>query len=451
MYLQEILEVALGMVFLWLILSVTAMTLQEWIGSVFAWRARALKRSIRRMLTTKELTNRFYSHSLITSLSQTETSTSSKAKVRLPSYIPADKFASTVFDIVTQTAKETTPLTSFTLDVNDQLSSIKSREQRKLAKEGWTMLLETAKQVAASGLSQAAVDSLKVQLQAYREKYPEVQPVIDEAMPGVDAFYQKYVERQTVSDQSTANANLSMRLFRLGLAIIEGKAPKFKETVSALLASADVYGLEGEKAVTKVHSSLESWFNDAMDRLSGSYKRRAQFVSFALGLMLAATLNVDSIYVATSLWREPTLRQAIIVQAQTYVEANPQLADATTAVSTSDPLESIPEIQQLLRSVNLPFGWTTEVVDTAGKQCTLVPYKSTQMWGITAQNELGQSVCKRFSNLPLSLNSWLIKLLGFFITSLATAQGAPFWFDILKKLVNIRSTGSTPAEQSAVG
>ena len=32
------------------------------------------------------------------------------------------------------------------------------------------------------------------------------------------------------------------------------------------------------------------------------------------------------------------------------------------------------------------------------------------------------------------------------VTALATMQGAPFWFDILKKIVNIRGTGPSPAE-----
>jgi hypothetical protein len=234
--------------------------------------------------------------------------------------------------------------------------------------------------------------------------------------------------------------------------VIERKAPKFKDTVTALLRSADVYGLQGERAVAKVHTCIESWFNDAMDRLSGSYKRRAQFVSFVLGFMLALVLNVDSINVATSLWREPTLRQAIIVQVQYYVQQNPQLSEQmTTEGSTSDPLQSLPEIRQLLQSINIPFGWTTAIIDTEGKQCVLIPYKSNQTWGIAGRNELGAPVCKRFDNFPVDLSGWFGKLLGLIITAAATAQGAPFWFDILKRIINVRSSGPNPSEQTPVG
>jgi hypothetical protein len=35
--------------------------------------------------------------------------------------------------------------------------------------------------------------------------------------------------------------------------------------------------------------------------------------------------------------------------------------------------------------------------------------------------------------------------MGCVITAAAAAQGAPFWFDILAKLVNVRSSGMRPA------
>ena len=48
--LDAILEVPIGMVFVWLVLSVAAMQFQEWIGSAFAWRAQFLEKAIRNML-----------------------------------------------------------------------------------------------------------------------------------------------------------------------------------------------------------------------------------------------------------------------------------------------------------------------------------------------------------------------------------------------------------------
>jgi hypothetical protein len=449
MYLQEILEVVIGLVFMWLVLSIAAMSIQEWIGNVFAWRAKALKKSIRGMLTSAALTKEFYAHPLIVSLSP---SGKNRKKPRLPSYIPPNKFASALFDIVTQAGTEVSPLKNLTSQIDDQLAAVQNPEQRKLAKEDWAAILETAKQVAASGVGQAAVDSLRMQVQAYGEKYPEIQSTLDLEMPHVDAFYQKFLEQQKAAVTSSPNTDLAMRQFRLGLLVIEGNAPKFKDTLAALLRDAEVYILQGEQAVAVVRVSIETWFNDAMDRLSGSYKRKAQLASFVIGFVLALILNVDSINVATSLWREPTLRQAIIAQVQSYAQQNQQLpAQTMTDGSTPGPLQTIPELQQQLQALNIPFGWTAAIIDTGGKQCALIPLKGNQIWGIAGQNDQGVPVCKRVDNFPMDVSGWLGKLLGFIITGAATAQGAPFWFDILKKLINVRSSGPNPAEQAPVG
>ncbi|HUH99091.1 MAG TPA: hypothetical protein VLZ89_17150, partial [Anaerolineales bacterium] len=56
-----------------------------------------------------------------------------------------------------------------------------------------------------------------------------------------------------------------------------------------------------------------------------------------------------------------------------------------------------------------------------------------------------------FVNLPAmnDIGGWLSKLLGLLITAAAGAQGSPFWFDLLKKLVNLRGSGTTPAAAPA--
>ena len=38
-----------------------------------------------------------------------------------------------------------------------------------------------------------------------------------------------------------------------------------------------------------------------------------------------------------------------------------------------------------------------------------------------------------------------MKILGLLLTAVAVTQGAPFWFDLIKKLSNPRSSGPVPA------
>ena len=40
----------------------------------------------------------------------------------------------------------------------------------------------------------------------------------------------------------------------------------------------------------------------------------------------------------------------------------------------------------------------------------------------------------------------LTKLMGWIVTALAISLVAPFWFDLLRKLVNLRSSGNKPEE-----
>ena len=70
MYLQEIFEVAIGLVFVWLVLSTATMQVGEWIANFFKWRAKDLEKAIQRMLSDEDLAELFYDHPLIRSLSE---------------------------------------------------------------------------------------------------------------------------------------------------------------------------------------------------------------------------------------------------------------------------------------------------------------------------------------------------------------------------------------------
>ncbi len=41
---------------------------------------------------------------------------------------------------------------------------------------------------------------------------------------------------------------------------------------------------------------------------------------------------------------------------------------------------------------------------------------------------------------------WPVNVLGWIVTALAISLGAPFWFDLLGKLVQLRGTGTKPEE-----
>ena len=464
MYLQEILEVAIGLVFGWLVMSVAAMSLQEWIGNALKWRSTDLQKNIKSLLSNTDLADEIYKHPLVAALYNP--SKNEKKDPRLPSYIPSGKFASALFDVVVQAGTNESPIKTFTSEIGRQLQVMRDPGQQQVAQEDWDTILATVKQVAASGAGQNAVDTLKLQVQGYGTKYPELQGAVDLLLPQVDAYYKDFQAEQHAAEPE---ADLTMRQFRLGLKALayagdrdpgNGEKKKLKETIEAILRSAQVSAEKGEAAVAKVRKEFESWFNDSMDRLSGTYKRKAQLTSFIIGVVLAIFMNVDSINLATSLWREPTLRQAIVAQAQDYATTNQQVPGAKTDSSgaTVNPVQNIQELQVQLGALNIPFGWTSQpLLLDASVPCTAAAPSKYNKQGVATQImgvRIGSNCYPLINTPPFNADNilvWLTKIMGMVITGAAAAQGAPFWFDILKKMVNVRSSGIKPEEKKAVG
>ncbi len=65
----------------------------------------------------------------------------------------------------------------------------------------------------------------------------------------------------------------------------------------------------------KLRSGVELWFDHAMDRLSGEYKRFSQLMMFLAGLGLAAAYDVNALAIAQRLYVDDDLRAAIEQQA----------------------------------------------------------------------------------------------------------------------------------------
>jgi hypothetical protein len=51
-----------------------------------------------------------------------------------------------------------------------------------------------------------------------------------------------------------------------------------------------------------------------------------------------------------------------------------------------------------------------------------------------------------WSELPRR-DQWLTMILGWLITAFAVSLGAPFWFDLLNKFINVRASGKAPEEE----
>jgi len=155
--------------------------------------------------------------------------------------------------------------------------------------------------------------------------------------------------------------------------------------------------------------SLEVWYDDAMDCVSGIYKRSAKRFNLILAFAVAVLLNVDSIALARTLWVDRALREVTVGLAQRYVEADAQQPAAELE-------ERMKAVQGSLASLDLPIGWSASP-------------SSGEFRGVPA--------------------AWTC--LGWILTALAITIGAPFWFDALQGLLKLRISAPRPARAEKDG
>jgi hypothetical protein len=165
--------------------------------------------------------------------------------------------------------------------------------------------------------------------------------------------------------------------------------------------------------------NLEDWFNAKMERVSGSYKRWTQYVLFLLGFLITVGLNADSFAVGQQLWNTPVLRQMSVAQVDQRLAAG----EPTATNVQQEAADAIKQVQAELQQVLVfPIGWGPECIANTTTDVVRNP-----------------SNC-----IPTDWQGWLAKLAGWLVTTLAISFGAPFWFDLLRKVSHLRSTGPAP-------
>jgi hypothetical protein len=308
MFSSTMLDITIGIVFVFALLSVIASTINEIIFSFFNMRGRELLRGLKMLMDDEGgmgLVSGLYNHGQIYGLFKGNFDP--KKKGDLPSYIPAESFVMAMLDVVSKD-----PLH---LHGHKPLASLK----------------EGAEKLA--------------------------------------------------SDDAT------------------------KKVGKALVSMIDVAGND----VNKLKKSIEDWYKSGMDRVCGWYKYHTQWALFGIGLVLAITLNADTLRIVGQLSRDSTLRESIVAAAQSA-----KSAQSNSGQSVKDQIHQVQTEVSSIQDIGIPLGW-------AGKS-----------WQ------------------PSTKSEWIKVFGGWLLTAIAVALGAPFWFDIMGKFMMVRST-LKPQEKSPEG
>jgi hypothetical protein len=196
----------------------------------------------------------------------------------------------------------------------------------------------------------------------------------------------------------------------------------------------------------KFRTQFESWVNGEFNRLSGFYKRSIRWFIGAFALVVAIGLNVDTIGLTRSLWRNPTGHAAIAALAEQIA-----IGDSTTPTTApgSTATTSPSNIDRIRKSCEKPPD-TAEITSKEDATAAVVAVEhciTDSFNALSGLSVVDRSVVASPDNWwddfgpgrnGQSFGRWFVHLIGVLITAMALFLGAPFWLDIIKRLTGLR-------------
>lgn len=161
---------------------------------------------------------------------------------------------------------------------------------------------------------------------------------------------------------------------------------------------------------------LANIFNNAMNSVSDAYKRKLRWVLIGLGLLVSISFNVDSLRIFNTLKDDPEVRASVVAQATDLLELEISMTDSSTEDSVNiaalrAEINSLRSTQIDQLDASLGLGWKTSKDET-----------------------IFEKIWKTFASPS---ENWR-QILGWFISAIAISMGAPFWYDTLRRVINIK-------------
>ena len=178
-------------------------------------------------------------------------------------------------------------------------------------------------------------------------------------------------------------------------------------------------------------ASIASWYDAHMDRMTGWYKRNVQIILLAITGVTVTAANLDSIRMWHELQKNIALTSALADATQAYYHASTTVGKPPALVPTcsnaADP-----------KSCACPLGFEARSTTTCAIDATVAT--TLPIWWGPEQRE---ALAWRDSATGF-FQAWGTKIIGLSLTIAALMLGAPFWFDLLGTIVNVRSIGTPP-------
>jgi len=180
---------------------------------------------------------------------------------------------------------------------------------------------------------------------------------------------------------------------------------------------------EASGDVNRFRTSVEKWYDDHMDRVSGWYKRHVAKITLAAGAIIVVLLNLNALTIGRTLYTESAVSAAV-----SAVAAKAAPSSCSNSSTSQQCLADLEGQLSAAAAAGLPVGWgTVRACREHGIGCNWLDQR-----GI-------------FS--PYGSSGWqlVLVLVGFVIMIISLVPGAQFWFGLLTKLNTLRTTGPPPA------
>ena len=409
-----IVEVVVGVIFVYILLSILVTEINTLISNAFRLRAQNLREALDKIIEDPVMRAKIYSHPLIQlveeravlptqRISAEDAANVANGAIAAIDWIDSKTFVEVVLNNIKVESDQ--QLFGAMFNVIDGMPS--GPERRGLR------LLVNRIVTSGDGMDELHEGIRNVDQESFRNALGETLNQIDEEIS------QMGLEPNTIVSVMA------------GIRQVDN--PYFRNALSTIMATATT--LDDAKY------NIEQWFDNSMSRASTTFATKMKTLSIAVALVIAVFANVDSLHLARTLWEDPVLREQLSASATAAVtngeieaminDANQAQMNAVSGTAGSSVVEDVANSAdavatsiQGIQDLRLPIGWLAEgIADDVAENH---PSRSnpSNLWNYFPGN---------------NPNGWLglllAKLMGLAVTVISAAQGAPFWFNILNRIV----------------
>lgn len=209
-----------------------------------------------------------------------------------------------------------------------------------------------------------------------------------------------------------------------------------------------------------VEQRFEAWYKSFEVQVGAWYRQKTHMVLAGISLFIVISMNVDTFALMKQLSTDNKLRDTIVAQALTHVGTDGGLPEERARTQAYDAYSAAKESNDKNPSAADTANSSQEIdalhKEYLGKQKIYEETLLARVRGLeTAGLQFGWSTeywrdLFRLDSFSM-LFALLHKLSGLLLTAAALTLGAPFWFDMLQKVAQIRSVGRSPFEREKLG